>query len=99
MSDESQVVINDEIWLCSDVVNGYSWYCYTNIKSPIGCCSMQSDILTKSFGSSKKKKAVESRQRNQVKGEALEMALEMAVDHAMSQPDAKNLLSEWGFFE
>ncbi|XP_064607925.1 DNA-directed RNA polymerase I subunit RPA49-like [Liolophura sinensis] len=53
----------------------------------------KNDILTKSFGSSKKKKAVESRQRNQVKGEALEMALEMAVDHAMSQPDAKNLLS------
>jgi hypothetical protein len=44
----------------------------------------QIDDLTASFGSKKKKQAMGSRLRNEIRGEALEKALSSAVDDAVS---------------
>jgi hypothetical protein len=49
--------------------------------------------LTASFGSKKKKQAMGSRLRNEIRGEALEKALSSAVDDAVSQN--RNLSGRW----
>jgi hypothetical protein len=53
----------------------------------------QIDDLTASFGSKKKKQAMGSRLRNEIRGEALEKALSSAVDDAISQN--RNLSGRW----
>ncbi|XP_013388848.1 DNA-directed RNA polymerase I subunit RPA49 isoform X1 [Lingula anatina] len=53
----------------------------------------KNDLLTKAFGSNKKRKAMDSRIRNQIKGEALEVAVGAAVDHTLSLPTAAQVTS------
>ena len=52
-------------------------------------------MLTGAFGSSKKQRAMVSRQKNQIKGEVLDTAVGSAINLALATPDADVTLSKF----